>query len=138
MSAAVKFIKWRKLMFDFKRLWSAIEWGLLYGFITWILGTGFSNRIPGWGVWFIIFDRVFLSVLLYYTVQWRYPRWLKGTIAGIVLSIPLAFVAVHWPFFNLVIGHVGAIGTGIVSGILMAYSIHSNENEKEESQAAKS
>lgn len=125
-------------MFEFKRLWSAIEWGLLYGFITWILGTGFSNRIPGWGVWFIIFDRVFLAVLIYYTVQLQYPRWLKGTVMGTVLSIPLGFVAVRWPFFNLVIGHVGAIGTGIVSGILMAYSIHSQKDEKVESGADRS
>ena len=73
----------------FKYLWSAIEWGLLYGFITWILGTGVSNRIPGGGVWFIIFNRVLMAVSLHYLLNVNLPRWFKGILVALIFSIPL-------------------------------------------------
>lgn len=116
-------------MVHFKKLWSSIEWGLLYGFITWILGTGVSNQIPGWGVWLIIFDRVFMAVALHYSVTMNVSKWLKGIAVGLVFSIPLGVVAASWPFFTPAAAHIGALGTGLISGVLMAYSIHRNEAE---------
>jgi len=115
-------------MIRFKQLWSAIEWGLLYGFITWILGTGVSNRIPGWGVWLMIFNRVFMAVVLYYCLGISLPKWLKGVLTGLIFSVPLGIVVSQWPFFTPVIAHGGALGTGLISGVLMAYSIHLHED----------
>jgi len=116
-------------MLKFKYLWSSIEWGLLYGFITWILGTGVSNRIPGWGAWFIIFNRVFMALVIHFMINSALPKWLRGVLVGLVFSIPLGLVVSGWPFFNALIGNAGAMGTGIISGILMAYSIHPFEPE---------
>ncbi|MBN2103922.1 hypothetical protein JW835_07760 [bacterium] len=120
-------------MIHFKQLWSAIEWGLLYGFITWILGTGISNRIPGWGVWLIIFDRVFMAIVLYYCLGLIFPKWLKGIIAGLIFSVPLGLVASQWPFFTPAIAHCGALGTGLIAGVLMAYFIRLHEPEEADS-----
>ncbi|MBN1779849.1 hypothetical protein JW948_01880 [bacterium] len=113
----------------FKRLWSSIEWGFFYGFITWILGTGVSNRIPGWGVWMILLDRILMAVLIYYGLRIAWPRWIKGAAVGILLSLPLGYFAVKWPFFTQTSGMGGALLTGIVSGILMAYAIREKEED---------
>jgi hypothetical protein len=108
---------------------AALELGLLYGLITWILGTGISNRIPGWGVWLILLDRVVIAFILYRLIGFEQPRWLKGAAVGMVMSIPLGLVAMNWPFFNAVSAWVGALGTGLIAGILISVEIEKHPAE---------
>ena len=106
-----------------KKLQAALEMGLLYGLITWILGTGISNRIPGWGVWLILLDRVAIAVVLYRLMDLKQSKWLKGAAVGLVLSIPIGWVALSWPFFNAISAWVGSLGTGVIIGILISIEI---------------
>jgi hypothetical protein len=112
-----------------KRMQAALELGLLYGLITWILGTGVSNRIPGWGVWLILLDRIVIAFILYRLIGFEQPRWLKGAAVGLIMSIPLGLIAMRWPFFNSVSAWVGALGTGLIVGILISVEIEKHQKE---------
>lgn len=112
-----------------KKLQAALELGLLYGLITWILGTGVSNRIPGWGVWLILLDRIVIAYILYRLIGFKQSGWLKGAVVGLVLSFPLGLAAMSWPFFNSISAWAGALGTGVIVGILIAVEIDKHQKK---------
>lgn len=111
---------------------SAFEWGLFYGVITWFIGTGVSNRIPGAGVWSIVVDRVLLAVLIVIIAEkWNILWWIRGLALGFVLSLPLGYFASQWPFYNTVSGWGGALVTGVVTGVLIEYHLRKMDHLKE-------
>ena len=112
-----------------KKLQASLELGLLYGLITWILGTGVSNRIPGWGVWLILLDRIVIAFILYRLIGSNQPGWLKGSVVGLVLSIPLGLTAMYWPFFSSISAWAGALGTGVIIGILISVEIDKQQKK---------
>jgi hypothetical protein len=71
----------------------------------------------------IIFNRILMTVILFFTQQVSLSRWIKGVIVGIVLSIPVGWIMSQLDAFNQTVSYWGAIGTGIICGMLMAYSI---------------
>ena len=116
---------------------SALEWGLFYGVITWFIGTGVSNRIPGAGVWSIVINRVVLAVLIVLLAgKWKLVWWVRGVVLGLLLSIPLGYYASQWPFYNDVSGWGGALITGAVTGVLIEFHFRRMEDHLEETQEA--
>lgn len=82
-------IDWKRI--DWKRVKSATEWGFFFGIISWLLATGISNEIPGWGVWGIILSRTLLGFIIG-ILRWNFPWWKRGLIVGAAVNLPLAFV----------------------------------------------
>lgn len=78
-------------MIDWKRVKSASEWGFFFGIISWLLATGISNKIPGWGVWGIILSRTLLGFIIG-ILRWEFSWWKRGLIVGAVVNLPLAFL----------------------------------------------
>ena len=78
-------------MIQWKRVKSAVEWGLFFGIISWLLATGITNKIPTIGVWGIILSRTLMGFIIGY-VKWKIPWWVRGLIIGGGLNLILSLV----------------------------------------------
>ena len=78
-------------MTRWRRLKSAMEWGLFLGIVSWLLATGISNKIPTIGVWGIILSRVLMGFIIG-MVRWEFPWWGRGIVIGAALNILLSLI----------------------------------------------
>ena len=111
-------------MIDWKRVRSATEWGFFYGIVSWLLSTGFSNKIPVWGVWSIILSRTILGLIIG-ILPIKFSWWLDGLVIGFGLN--LIFALIVWLGLGYTIGFWPMLVTGVIFGVLIEWSLHSKE-----------
>lgn len=113
-------------MLDWKRIRSASEWGFFYGVVSWLLATGFSNKIPVWGVWAIILSRTLMGCLMgMFPVKLSW--WIDGLIIGLGLNLIFAFIVL---VIGYGIGFWPMLLTGILFGVLIEWSLHLKDKEE--------
>ncbi len=115
-------------MIQWKRVRTATEWGFFYGIISWLLATGISNKIPGWGVWGIILSRTVMGCIIGF-VRWDFPWWARGLSLGLGINIPMGLavllMGVRWEYSILPM-----LVTGMVFGLLIELSLRPRRKDK--------
>ena len=115
-------------MVRWKRIRTATEWGFFYGIISWLLATGFSNKIPAWGVWGIILSRMIMGCIIGF-VRWEMAWWARGLLLGFLINIPMGlivvFLGVRWT-----IGFIPMLITGMLFGLLIELSLRHKKEER--------
>lgn len=120
-------------MFQWKRVKSAAEWGFFLGVLSWLLSTGISNRISTAGVWAIIFSRT-LSGVVIGAVRWNTSWWVRGSVIGGIVNLPLAVWIVRWPHFNYANGFWPVIITGMICGLIIEWVLKHRHYLEKKSQ----
>lgn len=119
-------------MTDWKKLKSAaLEWGLFFGIVNWLLATAITNDFTSAAVWGIIISRVITGVLVA-VLPWNTIRWLRGAVYG--LAVNLAFAALSLLplgsfFSSWQIGFTLMLITGIAAGILLEIAMRHREKQ---------
>jgi len=114
-------------MTRWKRIKSALEWGLFYGIITWLAATAITNRISAAGVWGILLSRMLMGFLLgYFTL--KMPWWLQGILAGIVVNAVFGILSllpgvIKSFFYGWIIGFWLMLISGMIIGVLIMISL---------------
>ncbi len=127
-------------MTRWKRIKSALEWGLFYGIITWLATTAITSlrNFPTAGVWGIILSRMLMGFLLgYFTL--KMPWWLQGILAGIVVNAVFGIFSlipgVIKSFFSgWVIGFWLMLISGMIIGVLIMISLRRRPDHTVSSQ----
>jgi hypothetical protein len=113
-----------------RRVKSGLEWGLFLGICTWLLATGVSNKIPGWGVLSIILSRTLLGLLIG-IVKWETVWWMRGLLFGLAVGIFHGFVVVGWPEFGWLNGFIPGILTGAIVGVVIERALQHRPAEEQ-------
>lgn len=114
------------------RIKVSTNWGLFFGVISWLLATGFTNKIPSWGVWSIVLSRALAGTLMA-VIQVPLNWWQKGSVFGGVIAVPLAFISQGWPEFHKPGAFWFIIITGILSGLFTELAVMKYKPEDEKS-----
>lgn len=103
-------------MFNSKRFFIALLFGLIFGFVCWGLAAS-KNPIPWSLAVSIIISRTLIGFVIGISVlKWNW--WLHGIVIGAVFSLPMGFAALAGPMGAWSI-FWGSIVMGIVYGFLI-------------------
>ncbi len=99
-----------------KRVKPAVEWGLFFGVVSWLLATGVTNKMTELNVWGIVLSRTLAGVVLG-MLKWESSKWLRGLVVGVVVNLPVSIWAVTWMDFNFQFSFFFIWIPGIICGI---------------------